>query len=160
MPLESYTAKKLWEPLGAEYPAHWITDGPAGVGNAFGGGGFNATLRDLGRFGQMMLQNGTSNGRTVVPATWVREATTPVFPETEEGGRYGYQYQWWTIPNSDAFRALGHRGQFIHVDPKARLVVVKLSYFPGTDSDELIDETKVGLEAIINAFSSSSSRKM
>ena len=48
----------------------------------------------------------------------------------EEGPRGGYGYQWWTVPDSDAYFALGLQGQFIYVDPATRTVVVKLSYFP------------------------------
>jgi len=42
----------------------------------------------------------------------------------------GYQYQWWTFTDSDAYTGLGLQGQFIYVDPKTNTVVVKLSYFP------------------------------
>ena len=42
----------------------------------------------------------------------------------------GYGYQWWTVPASRAYEALALQGQYIHVDPETRTVVVKLSYFP------------------------------
>jgi CubicO group peptidase (beta-lactamase class C family) len=50
----------------------------------------------------------------------------PIYPKSE----LGYQYQWWTLTDSDAFLAIGLQGQFIYVDPVTNTVVVKLSYFP------------------------------
>jgi primary-amine oxidase len=46
------------------------------------------------------------------------------------GAPRGYQYQWWTLTDSDAYVALGLQGQYIYVDPATRTVVVKLSHFP------------------------------
>ncbi len=47
--------RQLWGPLGAEADAFWIADGPPGNGRALNGMGYNATLRDFGRLGQLML---------------------------------------------------------------------------------------------------------
>src|SRR5690606_24752758 len=49
--VSAYTAQCLWEPLGVEADGFYIMDGPPGVGREFSGAGFNATLRDFGRFG-------------------------------------------------------------------------------------------------------------
>jgi CubicO group peptidase (beta-lactamase class C family) len=123
----SYMASRIWEPLGAEADGFFIMDGPPGVGREFTGAGYNATLRDYARFGQMILDGGRANGRQIVPAAWLREASAPAAAEGPQGG---YGYQWWTVPGSDAFYALGLQGQFIYVDPATRTVVIKLSYFP------------------------------
>jgi CubicO group peptidase (beta-lactamase class C family) len=42
----------------------------------------------------------------------------------------GYRYQWWTVPNSDAYLAIGLHNQFIYIDPKNNTVIVKLSHTP------------------------------
>jgi CubicO group peptidase (beta-lactamase class C family) len=124
--LAAFAAQRLWEPLGAEHDAFFIMDGPPGTGREFSGAGFNATLRDLGRVGLMMLNEGMAGtGRRIVSAAWVRESTQPT-----GGPGPGYGYQWWTVPDSRAYEALGLQGQYIHVDPETRTVVVKLSYFP------------------------------
>jgi len=125
----SYMASRIWEPLGAEANGFFILDGPPGVGREFTGAGFNATMRDYGRFGQMILDQGIANGRRIVPAVWIRGANAPTSGE-EDGQRGGYGYQWWTAANSGAFYALGLQGQFLYIDPASRTVVVKLSYFP------------------------------
>jgi CubicO group peptidase (beta-lactamase class C family) len=127
MTASAYLASRIWEPLGAEADGYFIMDGPPGVGREFTGAGFNATLRDYARLGQMVLNDGVANGRRVLPEGWVAQSTKPSHPETEGGG---YGLQWWTEPGSNAFYALGLQGQYIYIDPDSRTVVVKLSYFP------------------------------
>lgn len=131
--LSAYMTQRLWEPLGAEADGFFIMDGAPGTGREFSGAGFNATLRDLGRLGQMMLDEGVANGHRVLPAEWVRESTRAV----PTGVGPGYGYQWWMIAQPGAYQAIGLQGQYLHVDPATRTVVVKLSYFPpGDDTPE------------------------
>jgi CubicO group peptidase (beta-lactamase class C family) len=130
MTASAYLASRVWEPLGAQSDGFFIMDGPPGVGREFTGAGFNATLRDYARFGQMVLNGGVANGHRIVPADWLAQATVPAVPSDPKAN---YGYQWWTIPNSHAFYALGLQGQFIYVDPDTKTVVVKLSYFPPGD---------------------------
>jgi CubicO group peptidase (beta-lactamase class C family) len=107
-----------------------VLDGPPEIGNEFTAGGFNATLRDYGRVGQMMLDGGKANGRQIIPATWVKQSTTPGpgIADAEDGT--GYAYLWWTINGSSAFTMLGGEGQFVYVDPATRTVLIKLSHIP------------------------------
>lgn len=130
-PTADYMAERLWKPAGMEAPGYWLLDGPPGVGRAWTGAGFNARLRDYGRLGLMMLNGGRANGTQVVPAAWVTQSTVPQGTEPAAPDRVqGYQYQWWTLPDSDAYMAKGVHGQFIWVDPASRTVIVKLSYWP------------------------------
>ena len=131
-PLEVYMEERWWKKAGMQSHGFWIADGKPGVGRIVNGMGFNAVLRDYGRIGLMMLHNGRANGRQLLPETWVRESTVPdkenepIYP----GSDLGYQYQWWTLADSDAYLALGLQGQYIYIDPSTDTVVVKLSYFP------------------------------
>jgi CubicO group peptidase (beta-lactamase class C family) len=143
--IAAYMAQRLWEPLGAESDGFFIMDGPPGVGREFNGAGFNATLRDFARVGQMMLDDGVANGKRIVPEGWVRESTAPT---GVEGARGGYGYQWWTLANSDAYNALGLQGQYIFVDPATKTVVVKMSYLPPADQG-----TAAEIEAFLRAAS-------
>lgn len=127
----AYTGRCLWEPLGAEADGYYIMDGPAGIGREFSGAGFNATLRDFARIGQMMLDEGVADGRRIVSAQWVRESTRP--SGQRDGERGGYGLQWWMADKDGAYMAIGLQGQFLYVDPASRTVVVKLSYFPPGD---------------------------
>jgi CubicO group peptidase (beta-lactamase class C family) len=47
-----------------------------------------------------------------------------------EAGSLGYKYQWWTLPGSDAYLAIGLHNQFIYIDPANNTVIVKLSHTP------------------------------
>ena len=140
--LAAYAAQRLWEPLGAERDGFFIMDGPPGVGREFSGAGFNATLRDFARVGQMMLLDGVGDGRRIVGAEWVRDSTSA---KAGPGPDPGYGYQWW-IPNGHSFQALGLQGQYIFVDRATRTVVVKLSYFPPGD-DAPSTETAAFMQA-------------
>jgi CubicO group peptidase (beta-lactamase class C family) len=142
----AYTARCLWEPLGAESDSFYIMDGLPGVGREFSGAGFNATLRDYARFGQMVLDGGVADGRRIVSADWIRQSTQPNGPEDNRRGGYGLQ--WWTFANTPAFAAIGLQGQYIYVDPATRTVVVKLSYFPPGDNSALDGETMAFLAAL------------
>jgi CubicO group peptidase (beta-lactamase class C family) len=144
----AYTAQCLWEPLGAESDGYYIMDGPPGVGREFSGAGFNATLRDFGRFGQMMLDGGIADGRRIVSEDWVRQSTRPSGPKDESFGGYGLQ--WWMIGDSGAYAAIGLQGQYVYVDPMTRTVVVKLSYYPPGDNSAHDAETRAFMAAASN----------
>lgn len=121
----AYTAQRLWEPLGSEADGFYIMDGAPGVGREFSGAGFNATLRDFARIGQMVLNGGEANGHRIVPSQWLSESTRPT-----GGPGPAYGYQWWMGQRPGSFQAVGLQGQYIYIDPASRTVVVKLSYFP------------------------------
>jgi CubicO group peptidase (beta-lactamase class C family) len=125
-----YMSEKLWKPAGMESDAYWIMDGPDSVGREFYGAGFNATARDHARFGLMFLNGGVANGKQVVPADWVTESTVPDegYEPAGPDEPFGYQYQWWTFPGSDAYAALGLHHQFIYIDPENNLVIVKINH--------------------------------
>jgi len=147
-PIQEYMADRWWKRAGMQSYGFWIADGPPGVGKAVNGMGFNAELRDYARFGLMMLHNGKANGHQLVSPAWVKEATIPDGTEPlGPGSTRGYQYQWWTLTNSDAYTAIGLQGQFIYVDPSTNTVVVKLSFFP-PGNREADEETEAFLRAV------------
>lgn len=127
-----YMSEKLWKPAGMANDAYWIMDGPPSVGREFFGAGLAATARDHARFGLMFLNQGKSNGNQVVSADWVKEATVPSEGNEPAGPeeKLGYQYQWWTFPESDAYSALGLFHQYIYVDPANNLVIMKATASP------------------------------
>lgn len=124
-----YMAEKIWQPAGMENDAYWIMDGAEPEGDEFYGAGFNASLRDLGRFGLMMLNQGEANQRQVISKEWVAASTIAAegFEPTDPDSPYGYQYQWWTMADNNAYTAMGLFNQFIYIDPDTQTVVVKLS---------------------------------
>lgn len=124
-PLAEYLAEKIWQPMGAEADATWLVD--AG-GYETGFMGINATLRDWGRLGMLLANDGMLDGRQIIPAEWVRAATTVEASHLRVGTATrmnGYGYQTWIIhPKERIFALLGARGQAVMIDPKTRVVVV------------------------------------
>jgi len=128
MTLAKWAEEVLWSRLGAESDAFFYQAKSQPGTCAFAC--FNATLRDYGRIGLLMLNRGSVNGRQVVPASWVEESTTADADYLRPGGAglFGYGYQWWIPPGSDgAFMAIGIFGQSIYVNPARRIVIVQTS---------------------------------
>ncbi len=147
--LAAYASQRLWTPLGAESAAYWLMDGPPPHGRATASGGFGATARDLARIGVTLLNGGVFDGERVVSEAWIRTSTVPEGPEpVSEQEQWGYQHQWWTLVDSNAFAGHGVFGQFLYVDPDRDLVVVKLSYWPRAWDYELEYETMAGIHAM------------
>ena len=135
MSLAEYTEEKLWKRIGSESDAYFFTGEKQP--EICGYGCFYATARDYARFGLMAMHGGSVGGVRIVPATWMRESTTPApFARPrldEETGtpRNGYAYYWWVPHGSDgAFRATGIRGQAIFVNPTKRVVIAQFSAWP------------------------------
>lgn len=125
--LSKYLSDKIWIPYGMESKATWNT---GRTNQEFAGCCLQMKLRDFGRFGQFILEGARINGKSIVPDTWLQEATRtqlPLWPG------WGYGYQWWTI-DGGTFRALGIHGQMIHIDPARQLVIVINSVWPEADS--------------------------
>lgn len=123
--LAEYLSEKIWQPMGAQADATWLVD--AG-GQEFGYAGLQATLRDYARLGLLLANDGALDGKQIIPAGWVRAATTAeashLRPRTAMPYN-GYGYQTWILPASGRqFALLGVRGQAIFVEPKSKLVLV------------------------------------
>jgi CubicO group peptidase (beta-lactamase class C family) len=142
-PISQYMSERLWKPGGMESYGFYLLDGPPGEGREFTGGGFNAVLRDYGRIGLMMAQQGAANGRQLLPPAWVKESTTsPAQPSGRPELGLGYAYLWWTFDDSGAYTALGGEGQFVFVDAATQTVIVKLSHAPvGAEGQRVNAET-------------------
>ncbi|MDJ0613781.1 MAG: serine hydrolase [Rhizobiaceae bacterium] len=124
--LPQYVAEKIISPIGFEKQPFYLSDSEE---NAFALGGLNVTTRDYARFGQVFLDNGKWQGKQILPAGWVVSSTLEQAnrPETEDG--FGYGYQWWipdgSVENGGDYQARGIYGQFIHINPKTRTVIVR-----------------------------------
>jgi len=139
----------VWQPVRAESDAE-ITCDP--LGSAIPDGGISAIARDLARFGQMLIDDGMSQGRVVVPATWLADVRSPgpgvreAFAQTDNeyvlpGG--WYRSQFWVIPGhgGPVLVCLGIHGQLIYADRAARTVVVKMSAWPDAQNTAYLLDT-------------------
>lgn len=67
--LADFCAETIWGPAGMETGGSWALDADSGL--ELGGTGISARLRDVGRFGQLMLEDGEGfSGRQVLPLGW------------------------------------------------------------------------------------------
>jgi CubicO group peptidase (beta-lactamase class C family) len=125
LPLADYLSEKVWKPMGAEADASWLIDA---AGFEVGFVGLNVTLRDYGRLGLLLANEGAAEGRQIVPAAWVRAMTSADTPHLRFGAALevaGYGYQTWLIdPREPYFALFGIRGQGIFVDPVTKVVAV------------------------------------
>jgi CubicO group peptidase (beta-lactamase class C family) len=126
---------RLWSKLGVEQDGYFIVD-PTGA--EFAGGGYNLTLRDLARFGEMMRLDGRWNGHQVIPKA--------VVDDIRRGGNrdhfalagyvllqgWSYRNMWWVSHNEHgAYTARGIHGQAIYIDPTAEMVIARFASHPG-----------------------------
>jgi CubicO group peptidase (beta-lactamase class C family) len=139
-------SERLWQPMGAFHDAE-ITADPLGF--AIHDGGLSATLRDLARFGQMLLDRGRVGDRQVVPEAWIETTLAPP-PDIRDAfarsvnepylpGAW-YRNQFWVVPGDHGpiQLALGIHGQMVFIEPSTGVVGVKLSSWPQPqDSDRL-----------------------
>ena len=155
--LSELIATELWQPMGAESDAEITVDGH---GNPMADGGVCATLRDLGRFGQLYA----TGGGGIVPESWVADTIrgapdgVEAFTGADELPGYppGAHYRncWWIRdPGEPFFNASGIYGQNIFVHPPSQTVVVKLSHWPDPLSQPLLRLTLDAVHAIIAALS-------
>jgi CubicO group peptidase (beta-lactamase class C family) len=136
-PLPQVLKTEIMDPIGASDSWQWVpypnavatVDGkvlPSVSGGTRWGGGLVISARDEARFGYLLLRQGRWNGRQLVPAAWIKQATTrgPVGPD--------YGYLWWlnterkAWPDAPAssFAALGAGQNTVWVDPEHDLVIV------------------------------------
>ena len=127
-------SERIWSRIGAQREAFYTVDS---IGTPFAGGGFNATLRDTARLGQMLLDGGRVGSEQIVPpaaiarirgggdkATFAKAGYT-LLPGWSYGG------MWWVSHDDHgAYAARGVHGQTIWIDPKADMVIVRFASNP------------------------------
>ena len=122
-----YLKPRLFDPLGIN-GMDWEID-PKGINT--GGWGLRLKTEDMAKFGQLFLQKGKWNGKQILPASWVEEASTMKIMQDPNANQarkdssdwlQGYCYQMWRCRNN-GFRADGANGQFIIVLPEKDAVI-------------------------------------
>ena len=122
-----YLKPRLFEPLSIEGMT-WETC-PMGINT--GGWGLSVRTESLAKFGQLYLQKGLWNGRQILPADWVEEATSFKIQQPgtdleklkkESDWHQGYCYQFWRCRHN-AFRGDGAFGQYTIVMPEQDAVI-------------------------------------
>jgi CubicO group peptidase (beta-lactamase class C family) len=136
-PLPRVLAHEVMDPVGATRTWEWHGYYNSDVeveghtmksvsGGGHWGGGLWASTRDLARFGQLLANRGSWDGKRVLSEAWIDRATAPC--DVEPG--YGYLFwlnagrETWPAASERAFAARGHGANEVFVDPAEDLVVV------------------------------------
>jgi CubicO group peptidase (beta-lactamase class C family) len=143
--VSEYLERKIWIPLGMEYPARWCLDSRRhGFEQMMSG--LNARAIDYAKFGRLYMNGGIWDGVEIVPTEWIKRTTEPVpfleqipdyYAQEEDAvaaaffaGDGYYSHHWWgyqTGPGAYDFFALGILGQFIYVSPENRVIIVRMA---------------------------------
>jgi CubicO group peptidase (beta-lactamase class C family) len=148
--LAQLVSEELWQKLGAEESANFTVDS---AGYALADGGFNATLRDYARFGQMILEG----GQGIVPSSWIEEtrnANHRLFGEPYNGilPDGGYHNQFWVEDSvSRNLMCRGVFGQLIYIDFAHQIVVVKLASQPDFLNPKMMAASLKAIKEIVRA---------
>ncbi len=149
--LHEIVSENIWQKLGAEESAYFTVDR---AGYSIADGGFNATLRDYARFGQMVLEG----GQGIVPQTWIdetRKGNHALFGEpysvTLAGGAYHNQF-WIEDSKSRNIMCRGVFGQLIYIDFANHMVVVKLASQPDFVDPKMMVQSLKAVRTIAKAL--------
>ncbi len=126
-PLVELVSDRIWQHIGAEHDCTHMLD-PSG-GETMPA----MTLRDFGRWGQLVLTRGRVGDRQVLPAE--------IFDDIFQGGDqaafasagydtlpdWSYRSQWWVrhIDGRTCLQARGAYGQFLYIDQVNELVIAR-----------------------------------
>jgi len=118
--IDEYLRRTLFAPLGIK-DFHWKKS-PTGYPDSEGG--LYLAEEDLARIGQLYLRDGVWNGRRILPAGWVKDATTRHVKGVAQAWDYGYQ--WWIMSRdgADVWAGRGFGGQMLLVIPSRDVVAV------------------------------------
>lgn len=123
-----YLRPRLFEPLGIDNP-QW-GESPQGI--SLGGYGLSVRTEDIAKFGQLYLQKGQWQGRPLLPAAWIEQATAKQVSNgsnPEKDWEQGYGFQFWRCRHG-AYRGDGKDGQFCIVLPEHDAVVAMTANTP------------------------------
>jgi CubicO group peptidase (beta-lactamase class C family) len=132
--LADMLSERIWSQIGCEEDGYLAVDS---IGVAMGGGGLNASLRDLVRFGELMRCEGAWAGKQVIPAAVVADIRRGSDPGKFATAGYtllpGYSYRnmWWVSHGPlGVFEARGIYGQRLYIAPRAEVVVARFCSHP------------------------------
>lgn len=126
--ISQYLQEEFWQPMGMEEDAYWSKDRKDGMEKAYCC--LNSNVRDFGKLGQLLLQNGQWNGKQLLDSAFVQKMVTPNSKAFRDGEHQRYGYSIWTDyehqPNF--YGLMGHLGQRVIVVPSEDLVIVRLGH--------------------------------
>jgi len=130
-----FPRRALFEPLGMTS----AVIEPDAAGTFVGSSLMFATAREWARFGLLFLQDGTWEGKRILPEGWVAFSVTPApaAPDGVYGAHFWLRLGRGYAPSGEqgippgTYHAIGHEGQLLTIIPSRRLVVVRLGLSVG-----------------------------
>jgi len=146
----------LWRPMGAWRSAYVTVDR---LGAPRCAGGVCATVRDLARVGQLLVEEGARGGRQIVPARWIEDIARNGDRGAWDAGPFvayypglpiRYRSQWYAVDGEHPLLfGLGIHGQNLVVDRARRVVVARVASQPlPLDADRIALGTRA-LSAVV-----------
>jgi CubicO group peptidase (beta-lactamase class C family) len=120
--ISDFLSKRVWQPLGMEFDASWIID-EKGLERAFCC--INATAIDFAKIGRLYLQDGSWNSEKIVAKSWIEQTIKYDEKKKLNPEKHFYNYNWYINPDG-TFHTKGYKGQYIYVDKKNQLILVRL----------------------------------
>ncbi len=143
--LLEYLKPRLFEPLGITGMT-WMSC-PQGIST--GGWGLTLKTEDIAKFGQFCLQKGQCEGRQLIPAAWIEQATAKHVSNGSDPLKdwdQGYGFQFWRCRHG-AYRGDGAHGQFCIVLPDQDAVVAITA-----DTGDMQAQLNIVWEKLLPAF--------
>jgi CubicO group peptidase (beta-lactamase class C family) len=145
----------LWQPMGAEHSAYITVDR---LGAPRCAGGVCASVMDLARVGQLMVQGGKRDGMQIVPAEWLNDIVANGSPDAWSSGDFAqlfgpspmhYRSKWYVVRDQQPLVfGFGIHGQHLFVDRANELVIAKLSSQAMPIDEKRISLTMHGIAAL------------
>ena len=152
-------AGELWSVLGVEHDAMVTVDR---AGYAVANGGVSTTLRDLARFGRLVLDGGGD----LLPTGWLdalrrggdrSPVRGTVLQALHPDG--SYRDHWWlTGDDHGSFYGVGIFGQYLWLDPVADVVIAKFSSQPTATDAAQSTAQFAGFRALVAALAEAPER--
>jgi CubicO group peptidase (beta-lactamase class C family) len=143
MTLSEYADVNLFSPLNI---SDWLWES-AKDGTTFGAFSLFLKPRDLGKIGQLLLQNGKWHNETLIDSTYLSQMKSIKVSANYSSEPYGYYF--WILPAYNGYAAIGHGGQFVMVVPEKQLVVIYTAW-PYTSGD-FFDQRNDLMNIIVNS---------
>ena len=141
-------SKHLWQPLGCTHNAYVTVDRKGAARSA---GGLCVHPLDLALLGSAIGQAAAGEDHPVIPRNWINDTLSNGNLDAWRSGEFAnflpngnYRNQWYLNgAGSPAILAIGIHGQWLYVEPKTQIVIVKFSS-EAQPVDESVDIKLIG----------------
>jgi hypothetical protein len=141
-------SKYLWQPLGCAHNAYVTVDHKGAARSA---GGLCVHPLDLALLGSAIARAASGEGHPVIPPGWIEDTLSGGDVDAWQSGEFVnllpkgvYRNQWYlSDTTSPAILGIGIHGQWLYIDPKTQIVIVKFSS-EAQPVDESLDIKLIG----------------